>query len=232
MKLHLIRSLNYAVEGILHAARTQRHIRYHLFAMMLLLLACFSLGVNRQEIIILTIVAMIVIVSEMFNSVVEETINIVSPHKNVKARIIKDMSAGAVLLTVGVALVVGYFIISPYIKFYLKHGISIAKHTAPDIAFCAVLVVIILVIVIKAYTGKGHPLRGGMPSGHAALAFTIWVSFYYTTDNNIYVMVPTLILAFILSITRVITRIHSFMEMIAGIVLGAGVTILLFLIFY
>jgi diacylglycerol kinase (ATP) len=102
--------MNFAIEGILHAARTQRHIRYHLFAAMLLLLSCFSLGINREEFIILAIVAMIVIVSEMFNSVIEELVDIVSPRKNEHARIIKDMAAGAVLLTASVALIVAYFL--------------------------------------------------------------------------------------------------------------------------
>ena len=76
-----IKSMNFAIEGILHAARTQRHIRYHLFAAMILLLACFALGVNRDEFIILTIMAMFVIVMEMVNSALEEVVNLVCPRE-------------------------------------------------------------------------------------------------------------------------------------------------------
>jgi diacylglycerol kinase (ATP) len=223
--------MNYAIEGILHAARTQRHIRYHLFATMLLLLSCFSLGINREEFIILSIVAMIVIVSEMFNSIVEEIVNIVSPKKTVQARIIKDMAAGAVLLTAAVALVVAYFLVTPYVRFYIKHGISIAKHTSPDIGFCTVLVVMILVIMIKAYTGKGHPLRGGMPSGHTALAFSLWMAISYTT-RIWYVSVPVFILASAVGASRVISKIHYVHEVVAGAILGSGVALLLYTVFY
>ena len=223
--------MNFAIEGILHAARTQRHIRYHLFAAMMLLLSCFSLGINREEFIILAIVAMIVIVSEMFNSVVEELVDIVSPRKNEHARIIKDMAAGAVLLTASVALIVAYFLVSPYVKFYIKHGISIAKHTSPDIAFCSVLVVLILVIVIKAYTGKGHPLRGGMPSGHAAIAFALWMSVTYT-HRVWYISLPVFIAATGVAASRVFLKIHYVHEVIAGSILGSCVALLLYSVFY
>ena len=231
MTPRLVHSLNYAIEGILHAARTQRHIRYHLFAAMLLLLSCFSLGINREEFIILAIVAMMVIVSEMFNSIIEEMVNIVSPRKNERARIIKDMAAGAVLLAASVALVVAYFLVSPYIRFYIKHGISIAKHTSPDIAFCTVLVVLIFVIVIKAYTGKGHPLRGGMPSGHAAIAFSLWMSVTYTAKLW-YVSLPFLIVATAVAASRVIMKIHYVHEVVAGAILGSSIALLLYSVFY
>ena len=38
---------------------------------------------------------------------------------------------------------------------------------------------IIVVIAIKAWTGSGTPLRGGLPSGHAALAFAAWIAITY-----------------------------------------------------
>ena len=34
----------------------------------------------------------------------------------------------------------------------------------------------IVVIATKALTGSGTPLRGGLPSGHAAVAFACWMA--------------------------------------------------------
>jgi diacylglycerol kinase (ATP) len=226
-----IKSLNFAIEGILHAARTQRHIRYHLFASLMLLLICFILGINREEFIILTIMAMLVIFAEIVNSALEEVVNLVCPRKNEKARVIKDMAAGAVLVVSGVALLVGYFLLSPYVRFYLKHGVSVAKHTGPDIATSAFIIVMILVIVIKAYTGKGLPLRGGMPSGHAALAFSIWVSVTYSTKLWV-VALPLLLVAASVAASRVVMKIHSVVEVLAGATLGTIVTLILYRLFY
>ena len=226
-----VKSMNFAIEGILHAARAQRHIRYHLFASMLLLLACFTLGINRDEFIILTVMAMLVIVTEMINSVIEETVDLVCPHKNEKARVIKDMAAGAVLLVAAVALLVAYFLIKPYVIFFIKHGISVAKHTSGDIAVCSMIVVMILVIVIKAYTGKGLPLRGGMPSGHSAVMFSLWISMTFGTGKW-FVSVPLLFAAAAVACSRVFQGIHTWLEVIVGSVMGALVTWGLFAIFY
>ncbi|MGL4369082.1 MAG: diacylglycerol kinase [Spirochaetota bacterium] len=226
-----VRSMNYAIEGILHAASTQTHIRYHLVAAMLLLLACFALGINREEIIILSIVATIVIVAEMINSAIEETVNLVCPRKNEKARVIKDMAAGAVLLTAAVSLVVAYFLIKPYVVFFFRHGISIAKHTGEDIAVCSVLIVLILVIMIKAHTGKGLPLRGGMPSGHASVSFSIWMSFTYVFPSW-HISVPLFLAAAAVAASRIMQGIHTRLEVLAGCVLGSGVTFLLYRLFY
>lgn len=229
--VRFVHSVNFAIEGILHAARTQRHIRYHLFASMMLLLACFVLGINREEFMILTITATVVIMGEIFNSAIEELVNLVSPRKNERARVIKDMAAGAVLVSAAVSLSVAYFILMPYIRFYKNHGLSIAKHTGPDIAIGSIIIVMILVIMVKAYRGTGHPLKGGMPSGHSAIAFSVWVSLTYTTKLW-YVSVPLLLVASGIAASRVITDIHSKLEVIIGAILGTGVTILLYYVFY
>ena len=226
-----VKSMNFAIEGILHAARTQRHIRYHLFASLMLLVACFTLGINRDEFIILTIVATLVIVAEMINSALEEMVDLACPRKNEKARVIKDMAAGAVLLVAGVALVVAYYLIKPYVLFFIKHGVSIAKHTSGDIAVGSIIIVMLLVIVIKAVTGKGLPLRGGMPSGHSAVMFCLWVAFTYITGKW-FISVPLFILAAAVAYSRVYQKIHSWLEICVGSALGALVTWGLYLIFY
>lgn len=231
MIFRFIDSLGYAIEGILHAARSQRHIRYHLFATLILLLSCFALGINREDFIILTVMATLVLFAEMINSAIEEIVNIISPKKNTNARIIKDMAAGAVLMISGVALIVAYYLIVPYVRFYIKNGVSIAKHTGPDIATGSIIIVLILVIVIKAYTGKGHPLRGGMPSGHSAVAFSVWVAFSYTL-RNFPLSIILFIVALVVAISRVKTKIHTVSEVIVGGLVGIGVTFLLYAVFY
>ena len=47
----------------------------------------------------------------------------------------------------------------------------------------AIAVVIMLVIAIKAYFGTGTPLRGGLPSGHAAVAFGGWAAITFVTHS-------------------------------------------------
>ncbi len=224
-------STNYAIEGILHAAKTQAHIRFHLIATMFLLIFCFAFGIRQEEFIILSIVASIVIVAEMINSAIEETVDIASPFISDKAKAAKDVAAGAVLIAAAMSLVVAFYVIIPYIRYFYYNGLQIAKHTGGDVTIFSMIVVMILVIIIKAYFGHGHPLKGGLPSGHTSLAFSIWASLSIMFPNK-WVIGIILIFAVAVGISRVVMKIHTVIEVVAGLMLGSCVTYLCFRFFY
>jgi len=225
-----ITSANNAIEGILHATRTQRHMRYHLISAGMVLLLGYSLGITRVEFIAIGICVMIVIVAELFNTIVEMIVDRLSPEVSDFARTVKDMAAGAVLLVATGSALVGYVILFPYIKKALYGSPIISGHTREDVAVISVLIVLILVIILKAYTGKGTPLRGGFPSGHAAVSFSIWLSITLMV-HNLLVSILTLILALAISQSRIAVHVHTPKEVIAGAMLGLLITGLLFLIF-
>ncbi|MBN1499659.1 MAG: diacylglycerol kinase [Spirochaetes bacterium] len=223
-------SINFAIEGILQAAKTQKHVRLHLFAAAFLLLFCFSLGIEMNDFIILTMMASIVMVSEMLNSSIETVVDIISPEYSEKARIAKDIAAGAVFVAVIVALTVAYYILKPYFYGFAKEGLVLTKHADDDIAVGAIIIVLIVVIMLKSYFGKGHPLKGGLPSGHSALSFSIFVSSLYLSENFM-LHVIILISAACISISRFILKIHNLLEVIAGIATGSLITFILYEMF-
>lgn len=225
-----LRSINFAIEGILHAAKTQRHLRYHFYSAAIVLLISYILGISRTEFLIIALSVIAVLLAEMFNTAIETIVDIVSPEHSEKARIAKDIAAGAVFITaVGVA-VIGYIILSPYMRDIFQKGLYITKHSKEEISVIAFIIVLILVVITKAYFGKGLPLRGGMPSGHSALAFSVWMAITYITENFI-ISLFSFILAVIIAQSRVITKAHSPWEVILGSLMGASVTFLLFRIF-
>jgi diacylglycerol kinase (ATP) len=99
-----------------------------------------------------------------------------------------------------------------------------------DVTLVALVLVFLLVIGTKAWTGRGTPLRGGLPSGHAALAFAAWVAVTYLVsgDHRFVVSSLALILAILVAQTRVESGIHSTLEVVYGGALGALVTLVLF----
>ncbi len=225
-----IDSANNAIEGILHASKTQRHVRYHLYAASTVVILSYLLGVNRIEFIFITVVATMVILAEMINSAVESVVDLLSPQKQEKARIAKDIAAGAVFITAFSSLVIGYIILVPYIEDVFKKGLKVAKHTYEETAIVSLVIVSILVVITKAKFGKGHPLRGGFPSGHAALSFSIWVSVSFISENFL-VSALTFVIALMIAQSRVATKVHTPWEVILGALLGIAVTLSLFLIF-
>ena len=99
----------------------------------------------------------------------------------------------------------------------------------------AFAVVMAAVIALKAARGKGTPLSGGLPSGHAALAFAGWtvVTFLVgTTREGLLVSMITLVVAFLTAQSRVESGIHSLLEVIVGALLGIVVTTLVFQLWF
>jgi diacylglycerol kinase (ATP) len=225
-----IKSTNFAIEGILHGAKTQRHLRYHFFSAAFVLFLSYLLGVTRIEFVVISLSVMLVITAEMLNSAVEVVVDILSPEYSESARVAKDIAAGAVLISAFGAAVLGYIILFPYLKTLFTDGFSIARHSKEEIALIAVILVMILVIIIKSHFGKGHPLSGGMPSGHSALAFSIWVSVTYLTANFL-ISLLCFMLAVWVAQSRLAVKAHNAWEVILGALMGAALTFLLYRIF-
>jgi diacylglycerol kinase (ATP) len=225
-----VKSANFAIEGILHGARTQKHMRYHFFSAATVLFTSYILGVSRSEFIIVSLSVILVLLAEMLNSAIEVVVDLLSPDYSEKARIAKDISAGAVLITAFGAAIIGYVVLFPYIKTIFNIGFSIAKHSKEEIALISFILVIIAVVIAKSHFGKGHPLSGGMPSGHSALAFSVWVSVTFITENLI-ASILCFILAVFIAQSRIAVLVHNAWEVIAGALLGSLLTFLLFILF-
>ena len=226
----LVESANHAIEGMLHSAKTQRHLRYHFYTAVVILILSLVLGVSKTEFIAIAIVSIIVLSVEMLNTAVEATVDSIFKEYDERAKIIKDIAAGAVLLTAIGAALIGYIIFVPYLKSMFESGLKIAKHTGEDIAIVAFVVVLILVLITKVVLGKGAPLRGGMPSGHAAVAFSVWVAVTFLSEA----FMPSfliLILAVLIAQSRVSVGVHRPWEVVLGALLGSVVTFFLFQLF-
>jgi diacylglycerol kinase (ATP) len=225
-----IESTNNAIEGVLHAARSERHVQYHLVTAACVLLLSYMLGLSRDDFIVISIVVILVLLAEMLNTAIEQVVDLISPDHHEKARIAKDVAAGGVLITAFGAVVLGYIILYPYLAGIFRSGISIAKHSPAEIALIAFVTVLILVIMLKAWFGTGHPLRGGMPSGHTAIAFSLWTMVTLMTENFT-ASLSTFVLAFLVARSRINSGAHTPLEVTVGALIGAGVTAALYLLF-
>lgn len=108
-------SFKYAIEGIWTSFKTERNMKIHIFIMILVIIAGIILKINKLEWIICIILFAIVIGSELFNTSIETIVDMVMPEKNEKAKIAKDVSAGAVLVVAIGAAIIGLVIFVPRI---------------------------------------------------------------------------------------------------------------------
>ncbi|HBG46379.1 MAG TPA: diacylglycerol kinase [Deltaproteobacteria bacterium] len=224
-------SLNYAIEGVIYAFKTQRHIRYHYVIAAAALLLSLFLELPMVEFVLFAMSIIILLFAEMMNTAVEEAVNLVEEKHNMIAKNAKDVSAGAVLIaSVGVALML-YMIFNKYI--YEPMGVALreARTLSGHIAIISLLLVLIAVVTFKATIGRGRPLHGGMPSGHAAVAFSIFTSISLLSLDPLVVML-SFALAVMVSHSRLLGGIHTRLEIFLGGLLGFGLTFFVFRIFF
>ena len=229
-KRTLVQSLNNSVEGIIYVIKNERNMRVHFLLGFAVLLAAILVGVSRIEWIILCTIISIVLAAEMMNTVIEEVVDLVEPFFHPNVRIIKDVSAGFVLVTAINALIVGFLIFSRYWSSPIQLISSKVRYASWHILFIALLVVVFCVIAGKVYFHRGTPFRGGIISGHSAVAFALWTSILFTYDN-VFVLGVTFLLAAFVAQSRLRAKIHSLGEVIAGAAVGFLVTALFFKIF-
>jgi len=226
-KNRLVDSFNYAVEGLLYVLRSQRNMRLHfLFAVFIILLGIY-INLNALEIIALVITITGVLCAEIFNTAIEYTVDLISDKRSPLARIVKDVGAGAVLLAAISAVIVGYIVFSRNLHVPFEDVVLKIKQSPWHMTFIALIVVSSLVIATKVIFHSGTPFRGGMPSGHAAVAFALWTSILFFTSDDI-VVILTFILAFLVARSRVISAIHSTWEALSGAVIGVLATTTIF----
>ena len=111
----IINSFKYAIQGVCASFKTERNMKIHIFIMILVIIAGIILKINKSEWIICIILFAIVIGSELFNTSIETIVDMVMPEKNEKAKIAKDVSAGAVLVVAIGAAIIGLVIFVPRI---------------------------------------------------------------------------------------------------------------------
>ncbi len=224
-------SANVAIEGIIYSVKTQRHMRYHLFAALAALILSLILDISRTEFILLCMAIVLVLATEMLNTAVEVIVDMIEDAYHPLAKIAKDIAAGVVLIASIGALTLAYLILYPALRNAVARGLWHVRKAQDDVvAFVSLAAVVIIVVIVKAFLGKGEPLRGGMPSGHAAVSVSIWVAAVYLTQS-VPVGILTFVLALMVSWSRWSSGIHRPGEVAAGAALGAGLTALFFWIF-
>lgn len=116
---NFIEALKNALNGIVVAFKTESNIKIDFVATILVIIACIIIKVTYLELLAIVLTIGLVLFAEMFNSVAENIVDMITEEYNEKAKIIKDISAGAVLITSIVAVLVAVIIfLNKYINIF------------------------------------------------------------------------------------------------------------------
>ncbi|MGH3104244.1 MAG: diacylglycerol kinase [Gaiellaceae bacterium] len=228
----LLESFNFAFEGIIHVLRTQRNMRIHFTVAVVVLIAAVAIGVSRLELIALLLSIAFVLIAEMINTAIEGAVDVSTTSFDPNAKLAKDIAAGAVLIATVNAVAIGYLVFSGQVADSSTRLLDELANSDAKLTLTALVLTTLIVIATKAFTGSGTPLRGGLPSGHAAIAFAGWMAItLFLEDQRFLVSSVAFILAVLVAQTRVESGVHSGLEVTYGALLGALTTLALFQVF-
>lgn len=108
-------SFGHALDGLLHCIRHERNIRIHFVTGCIVFILALVLSMRIVHMMILVLVIAMVIICEMINTAIENVIDLVSPEYHPLAKIVKDITAGAVLFASIAAVIVGCLLFIPYL---------------------------------------------------------------------------------------------------------------------
>ena len=227
----IVESFNFAIEGIIHVLRTQRNMRIHFAVAVGVLIAALVFDVSRLELIALLLSISFVLIAEMVNTAIEGAVDVASTSFDPMAKLAKDIGAGAVLIAAINAIAVGYLVFSGQVAEESSRLLDRLSEAPAELTLVALVLTTALVIAMKALSGRGSPLRGGWPSGHAAVAFAGWMAVTLVlddTEHRFLVSSLALIMALLVAQTRIEAGVHSTLEVASGGLLGALVTLVVF----
>ncbi|MFN3650569.1 MAG: diacylglycerol kinase [Armatimonadota bacterium] len=220
-------SFRYALNGVLLSFKSQRQLRAHFILALLALFAGFVWQLSRTELAILTCTIFLVIMAELFNTAVETVVDLVTPDYHPLAKIAKDVAAGAVLVVSINAVLVGMLLFLDPAKLTTQRAASPPGDETLRVLIIGFLMLLIALVVWKVRGGKGRFLQGGVVSGHTAIAFFLATVISLVSQHPLTVVLA-LLLAALVSQSRVEARIHSLQEVLFGALLGTALPVLLY----
>ena len=220
-------SFAHALNGVLLAFRTQKHLRVHFLVAILVMIAAFICRLTRVEVCLLGLAIALVFITELINTTVESVVDLVTTDYHPLARAAKDIAAGSVLVAAGAAGLCGVLLFLDLEQ--LEHRLTYPAPRGDPVQVSAIGLVLLLVVLIvwKARGGQGTFLHGGVVSGHSAIACFLCTVILLLSQHP-FVAFLAVLLAVLVCQSRVESGVHTLREVLFGALLGVGLPVLLY----
>ena len=229
---NFIQACNNAVNGIVYCATTQPNVKKELILGTLVMILSLFYNFTSAEFLCLTFAVFFVIFAELVNTAIESLVDLLVDVYHPKAKIAKDIGAGAVVLSAVNAVIVAYFLffheknLTNLTNSIFSHVISSPLH----LTFVGIILTVIAILVLKAGIEEKKVTAGVevnfLPSGQSALAFAILTAIWMNSRNPI-----IFCLALTLSILVVGNRLNdkrTWGEVIFGAFMGMLVMLMIY----
>ena len=220
-----------AVNGMIYCVTTQTNMRKELILGTIVMILSLFYDYSVSEFLCLVFAVFFVIFAELINTSIEAIVDLITEEYHPKAKIAKDVGAGACVLTAINAIIVAYFLflretdISKMGTTLFTTLVSSKVH----LVFVGIILTVIAVIGIKAAISiRKHQLGKEVkfiPSGQSAVAFAILTAIWINSKDPV-----TFCLALVLSLI-IGNRMYSarkFSEVLFGAFMGALIVMMVY----
>lgn len=104
---------NYALEGLKSVFKLEFNFRVQCLIALVVIGTGIIMKLTSVEWLTIILVIGFVLIAEMFNTVIENLLDFLSPQIHPTVKMIKDVSAGAVLISAVIAVIIGLIIFVP-----------------------------------------------------------------------------------------------------------------------
>ena len=204
-----------ALDGIIYAITTQSNIKKQLLIAVAVMLISLFFDLSRAEFLCLMFTVVLIIIAEMFNTAIETVVDLYTDLYHPKAKIAKDVGAGAVVIAAINAVIVAYFLFFQKISTIGLRMVEEVVNSPIHLAFVAVLLTVIVIVTLKAAATRNHKFikENFMPSGQTAVAFAA-LTIVWLTTRNVVIFTLALVLALLVAINRYQTKKRTKLEII------------------
>lgn len=228
----LTEKINFATEGLIYAFKTEKVFKIHILTSLIIFLICLWLDLDKTDLLFICFAITFVLIAETFNTAIEALVNLLTLSHHPLAKIAKDVAAGAVLIACINALIVAYVTILQAVKKpFLTDVFSKIKEQYTHGLVILIVLILVIVLVIKSLGGRGTFTRGGLVSGHAALAFAASTAILCITRNILATSIAFM-LAILVAQSRVEAKFHRWLEVILGALIGILASLIVFQVFF
>lgn len=225
----LLDSFDNALQGVIYTLKHERNFKIHFLVAFTVLVLILFLDFNAKEFLIITLTITFVLVAELFNTAIEAIVDMYCGGKTNKfAKIAKDSAAAGVLIASINSIIVGYILLFRKLN-EVDTGSTVAKLEQGPIytTLIAVIIVLMITIALKSITKADSLVKGGMPSAHAAVAFSIATCILFLSKNSVATLMAYFLAALVAQ-SRIEGKIHSLVQVLLGGLLGVFVTVIIF----
>jgi diacylglycerol kinase len=219
-----LRSFRFAYEGLQYALATQRNMKFHFFVSFVALSSALLLHISKVEILFIILAIILVIMTELINTAIEQTVDLAMPNQHPVAKIAKDLAAASVLVAAAFAVAVGAIVFYEPIDRWFHHRISVHMSISAESVWLYLALVLVTVIVMETRFSRSRKLR---PSIWIALAFSLSTLITLLSMNTL-VSLLSYSLAFLFMVMLYEKKNRPLSVSLFGALIGTAITILAF----